>query len=138
MAEVALVAEWRRSFRHFRHSATCRFYIEFVFLWFSVFRFQLSLFTFPFSPLPSAKCAISARSVTFALFAIFAICAHTSQQSPSLIINDLKNKASHPTDFLGTHSQTSSKSPQKSIPTSFLTEILSLTLWMTKKTPPLI
>jgi hypothetical protein len=27
MAEVALVAEWRRSFRHFRHSATCRFYI---------------------------------------------------------------------------------------------------------------
>jgi hypothetical protein len=27
MAEVTLLAEWRRSFRHFRHSATCRFYI---------------------------------------------------------------------------------------------------------------
>jgi hypothetical protein len=54
MAEVALVAEWRRSFRHFRHSATCRFYIEFVFLWFSFFRFQRDT-----EPLPKERCNTS-------------------------------------------------------------------------------
>ena len=64
-------------------------------------------------------------------FAQFAIGAHTFQLSRSLIINDLKNKHPSPTDFLRTLSQTSSKSPQKLISSSFLTERSSLTLGMT-------
>ena len=43
MAEVALVAEWRRRFRHFRHSATCRFYILCAVS--AVFSFHLSVFS---------------------------------------------------------------------------------------------
>ena len=44
MAEVALVAEWRRSFRHFRHSATYHFYISREVS--AVFSFHLSVFRF--------------------------------------------------------------------------------------------
>ena len=55
-------------------------------------------------------------------FAQFAICALIFQQSLSFIINNLKNRTLLPTDFLRTHYQTSSKSPQKSIFSTFLPE----------------
>ena len=63
---------------------------------------------FPFSVLSLAISAISANcaiSKICAEIAEIALCAHTFQQLQSLIINGLKNKTLHPTDFLQTHSQ---------------------------------